>query len=91
MKTIVIASKDAVGDIARDKRTLTRQMLRPPERVSVEPEMNHGKSIAWPEAVTGFARAKNGSLCPVALDHFMRTSNAYLLARASEDVSSHII
>jgi hypothetical protein len=84
MNTIAIASKDAVEDMTRDKRTLTRQMFRPPEHVSVEPEANHGKSNARPDVIAGFAWTKNCSLCPVALGNFMRTSNAYLLSSASE-------
>ncbi|TCG07837.1 hypothetical protein BZM27_16345 [Paraburkholderia steynii] len=81
MNTIAIASKDAVEDMTRDRRT--RQMLRPPEPVSVETEANHGKSNARAESITGLAWTKNCSLCPVALGNFMRTSNTYLLSSAS--------
>ncbi|MHB9836959.1 hypothetical protein Q8F57_019185 [Paraburkholderia terrae] len=85
MNTIAIASKDAVEDMTRDKHTLTRQMFRPPEHVSVETEANHGKSNARAEVITGLAWTKNCSLCPVALGNFMRTSNTYLLSSASEE------
>jgi hypothetical protein len=71
--------------MTRDKRTLTRQMFRPPEHASVQPEANHGKSNARSEVIAGFAWTKNCSLCPVALGNFMRTSNAYLLSSPSEE------
>ncbi|AUT65840.1 hypothetical protein [Paraburkholderia terrae] len=83
MNTIAIASKDAVEDMTGDRRT--RQMLRPPEQVSVETEANHGKSNARAGVLTGLAWTKNCSLCPVALGNFMRTSNAYLFSSASEE------
>jgi len=85
MNTIGIASKDAVEDVTRDERQFTRQMLRLPRHASVESEVNHGQSDARSRDIPSFVWSKNCTLCPVALGHFMRTSNAYLLSSASDD------
>jgi hypothetical protein len=74
-----IASTNAVDEFAIDNPERMRRIQRATSRLSAERQSDHGNYVFR------LTSAKAGPLCPFVLDHFMRTSNAYLFQNSSSD------